>query len=82
MVIKLELSPALYNNLRVLVIAGVKAPASDDVTIMAAAQLLQIMASAAQDASQIKASEPELPLGRDGNNGAGDGANVGALRAH
>lgn len=46
--ITLELSPELYNNLRLLVVAGAKSPATDENAIFAAAQLLQIMGQAAE----------------------------------
>ena len=54
MTIKLELTEALYANLRVLVTAGAKSPQTGEDAIMAAAQLLQLMAQAAQAANQPK----------------------------
>jgi hypothetical protein len=52
--IKLELSPELFGNLRTLLVAGAKSPNTGDMAIMACAQLLQIMDKAAQEASQPK----------------------------
>ena len=48
MKIKLELDPAIFCNLRVLVVAGAKSSRTDENAIMAAAQVLQIMAQAAK----------------------------------
>ena len=63
--IKLELTPELYGNLRVLVVAGAKSPQTDEMAIMAAAELLVKMAEAFKAAQQAKtnghdAAEPAL----------------------
>ncbi len=54
--IKLELSQAMLGNLRALVVAGAKSPQTGDDAIMAAAQLLQIMAKAQEAANPPKAN--------------------------
>lgn len=56
MQIELKLTPDLYNNLRVLVIAGAKSPQTDETAIFAAAQLLQMMMQAAEAAKAPKAN--------------------------
>jgi hypothetical protein len=52
--IKLELEPAVFGNLKALVIAGGKAMDTGENGIMAAAQMLQILAQAAQDAEAAR----------------------------
>jgi hypothetical protein len=48
--VTLALTHALLENLRALVVAGAKSPHTGAEAIMAAAQLLQIMAQAAENA--------------------------------
>lgn len=52
--IKLELQSNIFGNLRALVVAGAKAADTGENGIMAAAQLLQIMAQAQQEAQASK----------------------------
>ena len=56
MMINLKLTPELYGNLRVLVMAGAKSPQTGEDAIMAAAQLLQLMHAAYQEVSSPKKS--------------------------
>lgn len=56
--IALDLSPDLFRNLRILVVAGGKSSQTDEAAMMAAAHLLQIMNEAAIAASQKPAPEP------------------------
>ena len=44
--IKLELTPELYGNLRILVLAGSKSPQTGEDAVIAGAHLLQVMAQA------------------------------------
>ena len=53
--IKLDLTPELYGNLRILVVAGAKSPQTDEMAIMAAAELLVKMAEAFNAAQQAQA---------------------------
>lgn len=54
--IKLELETSVFNNLRVLVIAGAKATETGENGILAAAQLLQLFAQAQQNAQPVRAN--------------------------
>lgn len=54
MIITLELTPELFNNLRVMVLAGGKNNDSGADGLMMAAQLLQIMAQAQEQANAPK----------------------------
>lgn len=65
--IRIELTPELLGNLRVLIVAGAKSPNTGEDAIMAAAQLLSILhASSARaldakkgsGATEIKAGPP------------------------
>ena len=60
MTITLELTEAMLNNNRLLVVAGAKSPHTDENAIHAAAELLvrfnQAQAQAAQEANQPKAN--------------------------
>lgn len=63
--IKLELTAALFGNLRALVVAGAKSPTTGEDAVMAGAQLLAIMAQAAADANAPKSNghaQVALPL--------------------
>ena len=64
MMINLKLTPELYGNLRILVTAGAKSPQTGEEAIMAAAQLLQLMHAAYQEASH-EASGPKKANGHD-----------------
>ena len=56
MTITLELTPELFQNLRVMVTAGGKNAETGENGIMAAAQLLQLLAQAAEKAQAPKAN--------------------------
>lgn len=59
--VSLELTPDLFNSLRVLVIAGGKSADTGDNGIIAAAMVLQMMAQAAQS-QQVRAfMQPKMP---------------------
>ena len=64
MMINLKLTPELYGNLRVLVMAGAKSPQTGEDAIMAAAQLLQLMHTALMASNAVKpnghAAESEM----------------------
>ena len=55
--IKFELNDEQHNNLRVLVLAGIKSPMAGEDAVMAGAQLLQVLAAA--KANAVRA--PEMP---------------------
>lgn len=52
----LELTPELFSNLRLLVVAGAKSPQTGEDAIMGGAQLLQLMGLAYQEANKPKAN--------------------------
>lgn len=58
--IKLEFEPAIYHNLRALVIAGAKAPMTDEMGLHAGSQLLllldQQVTAAAEGAAKERAA--------------------------
>ncbi len=72
MKVKLELEPSVFANLRILVVAGAKSPATDENAILAAAQLLQILAQAAQAANEEAQAQAAAPK----SNGAVEHAKV------
>ncbi len=60
--VRLEFDPSVFQNLRVLLVAGVKSPQTPDTAIMAGAQILQILDLAAEEfqKSQLPATNGAL----------------------
>jgi len=54
--ISLTFPKAVYGNLRTLIVAGAKSPHTDETAIMAAAQILQMMAAQIKEAAQPKSA--------------------------